>query len=571
MMPGFLGGAQNAQPKQPFGPQLKQGLITAAPMFNAMAAGYASGRGPYAYMDQGAALMQQNLKAKRDEEAAAAAAAAFAGLVPGGMGAAGMSSKGGASSGGGFAPVPIDPSSPDAIAADTMTALGRGNDWLKYSNQGATRNDPLDAKLVDAMSFLPQMGITMDVISGGQEAAGEGGARKGSVRHDHGMAADVDFYKDGRKLDWNNPADLPLLTQIVQTAKSRGVTGIGAGDDYMGAGRFHVGFGNPAVWGKGGQSANAPAWLVDAYNGAPSGSVTMSAKGEGSAPGVVDPLADPYIQKLMQVMAMPGLTPEQRSVVELQLQTRMGMLTAATKADTLPAGFRELDLQAQAGGLVPGTPEYQNFMLSGGAGATGGEGPAAFQALHMQALAAGFPEGSPEYKEFMATRGAGLAAESKAIGEAKGSAIAGAPAEVAAADETLGFIDEVRNHPGLDAGTGMSSMFNAVPGTSGYDFQNRVNQLLSGGFLTAIDQLRGMGALSNAEGQTATRAISRMDTATSKEEFLAALDDYERVVKAGRERAAGKLTEAPPSGAVPAPSTNDLGLSDDDLQYLGQP
>ncbi len=139
-------------------------------------------------------------------------------------------------------------------------------DWLKYSNQGATRNDPLDPRLVDAMSFVGDMGITMDVISGGQEAAGEGGSRTGSTRHDHGMAADVDFYKDGRKLDWNNPADMPLLTQIVQTAKARGVTGIGAGDDYMGAGRFHVGFGNPGVWGAGGKGANAPEWLVSAYN-----------------------------------------------------------------------------------------------------------------------------------------------------------------------------------------------------------------------------------------------------------------------------------------------------------------
>ncbi len=139
-------------------------------------------------------------------------------------------------------------------------------DWLVYSNQGATRNDPLDQKLVDAMSFVGDMGITMDVVSGGQEAAGEGGSRTGSTRHDHGQAADVDFYKDGRKLDWNNPQDLPLLTQIVQTAKARGVTGIGAGDDYMGAGRFHVGFGSPGVWGAGGKGANAPEWLVSAYN-----------------------------------------------------------------------------------------------------------------------------------------------------------------------------------------------------------------------------------------------------------------------------------------------------------------
>jgi len=99
------------------------------------------------------------------------------------------------------------------------------------------------------MSFVSDLGVTMDVISGGQEDNGPNGT--GSTRHNHGNAADVDFYKDGRKLDWNNPADLPLLTQIVQTAKSRGVTGIGAGDDYMGAGRFHVGFGDPGVWGAG--------------------------------------------------------------------------------------------------------------------------------------------------------------------------------------------------------------------------------------------------------------------------------------------------------------------------------
>lgn len=170
-----------------------------------------------------------------------------------------------------------------------------GNDWLKYSNQGATRNDPLDPALIGAMSFLGDMGITMDVISGGQEAAGEGGARTGSVRHDHGGAGDVDFYKDGRKLDWNNPNDMPILVQIIQTAKANGVTGIGAGDDYMGAGRFHVGFGNPGVWGAGGKGANAPAWLVAAYNGAPAGKVPSPGNATPWQPqGQQNALAGPF-------------------------------------------------------------------------------------------------------------------------------------------------------------------------------------------------------------------------------------------------------------------------------------
>ena len=170
-----------------------------------------------------------------------------------------------------------------------------GNDWLKYSNQGATRNDPLDPALVSAMSFLPGLGITMEVISGGQEAAGEGGSRTGSTRHDHGKAADVDFYKDGRKLDWNNPDDMPIMVQIVQTAKANGVTGIGAGDDYMGAGRFHVGFGNPGVWGAGGKGANAPDWLRSAYGGVDAGKVPTPGNATPWQPqGQQNALAGPF-------------------------------------------------------------------------------------------------------------------------------------------------------------------------------------------------------------------------------------------------------------------------------------
>jgi hypothetical protein len=141
----------------------------------------------------------------------------------------------------------------------------------------------------------------------------------------------------------------------------------------------------------------------------------------------------------------------------------------------------------------------------------------------------------------------------RAIGQVEGAAIAGAPIDVATADETLQLIEGVRQDPGLDIGTGATSAANIVPGTPGYDFQNRVDQLLSGGFLTAIDQLRGMGALSNAEGQTATRAISRMDTATSKPAFLEALSDYENIVRIGRERAAARVPQpAAPAGGAPA-------------------
>lgn len=238
----------------------------------------------------------------------------------------------------------------------------------------------------------------------------------------------------------------------------------------------------------------------------------------------------------------PG-TPEYRSY--------MATGKLAGGAD-LPSGFATLDLQAKAAGYQPGTPEYQEFMRNGG----GSGAPAAFIALDLQAKAAGFTPGTPEYQQFMATRGSGLAAQATAQGKAAGEATASAPTQIANGEIALQGIEEIRNHPSIDWGTGASSVFNRIPGTGGYAFESRVQQLAGGAFLTAIQQMQGMGALSNAEGQTATAALNRMDTALSREEFNDALADYEAIVKQGMARAQGRIdgptTPAAPQGAPAA-------------------
>lgn len=140
------------------------------------------------------------------------------------------------------------------------------NEWLRYANQGAIRNQPLDPRLVSALGFLGPMGVTAEVFSGGQDA--EGPNRTGSHRHDHGGSGDMRFYRDGRQLDWANADDRPVFEEIVRRGKASGITGFGAGPGYMGAGTMHVGFGTPSVWGAGGKSDNAPDWLRTAYSGA---------------------------------------------------------------------------------------------------------------------------------------------------------------------------------------------------------------------------------------------------------------------------------------------------------------
>lgn len=144
-------------------------------------------------------------------------------------------------------------------------------DWLRYANQGAIRSQPLSERLTGALgTFLPDLGVEVEVFSGGQPQAGQG-PRTGSTRHDDGNAADVFFYQGGRRLSWENEADIPVLQEIVRRGRQAGLTGFGAGPGYMQPGSMHIGFGGEAVWGAGGRGANAPDWLVEAYQGTPQG------------------------------------------------------------------------------------------------------------------------------------------------------------------------------------------------------------------------------------------------------------------------------------------------------------
>lgn len=149
-------------------------------------------------------------------------------------------------------------------------------DYIRYANQGATRNLPLDSRLIEAFQFLPEMGLAMEVFSGGQPGKGSGLPRVGSVRHDQGGAADVFFRRGDQRLDWANPQDQAVFRDIVGRAKAAGVTGFGAGDGYMQPGSMHVGFGNPGVWGAGGKGENAASWLREAYNGGAAPARTMA-------------------------------------------------------------------------------------------------------------------------------------------------------------------------------------------------------------------------------------------------------------------------------------------------------
>ena len=165
---------------------------------------------------------------------------------------------------------------------------------------------------------------------------------------------------------------------------------------------------------------------------------------------------------------------------------------------------------------------------------------------------------------------AGAAAQTQ-IGEAQGKSQAAAPADMQAAQNALGLIDSIRNDPNKAWGTGVSSMLNSIPGSPGKDFQRKLDQAQAGAFMTGIQSMRGMGALSDAEGKKASDAVARMDTSTSEQAFDAALNDYEAIVKQGmaraQNRASGQFGVQPipaPQGGAPDFST----MSDDQLKAI---
>jgi hypothetical protein len=102
-------------------------------------------------------------------------------------------------------------------------------------------------------------------------------------------------------------------------------------------------------------------------------------------------------------------------------------------------------------------------------------------------------------------------------------------------------------------GTGASSIFNVIPATGGYDFNQKVKQLQGQAFLQAFESLKGGGQITEVEGMKAEQAIARLSTAQSEQAFEQALTDLKDVVQAGKQRAmqrAGGMAQQPQRGPV---------------------
>lgn len=103
----------------------------------------------------------------------------------------------------------------------------------------------------------------------------------------------------------------------------------------------------------------------------------------------------------------------------------------------------------------------------------------------------------------------------------------------------ISSIDGILSDPALDSSTGMLSILQSVPGTPQRRFGARANQLEGQAFLQAFESLKGGGQITEIEGQKATQAIGRLDTAQSADDYRAALNELRDVLSLAQSRPVG--------------------------------
>ena len=132
---------------------------------------------------------------------------------------------------------------------------------------------------------------------------------------------------------------------------------------------------------------------------------------------------------------------------------------------------------------------------------------------------------------------------------------ASAVSNLALIEQMIGANDGSKGqHPGLKGAVGFGMGQRFIPGTDSANFMGLLDQVKGGAFLQAIASMRGSGAISEIEGEKATRAITRLSTSLSEKEFKKAAREYADVVRTGLNNA--RAAAAPVGGAGPQPGAS---------------
>lgn len=98
------------------------------------------------------------------------------------------------------------------------------------------------------------------------------------------------------------------------------------------------------------------------------------------------------------------------------------------------------------------------------------------------------------------------------------------------AQQALDQANTIFSHPGKNIGTGITSGISAIPGTDARGFKANLDTFKAQTFIPMVSALKGMGALSDAEGKKLAESVGALDPGMKTSEFNASLKNITRTL-----------------------------------------
>lgn len=131
--------------------------------------------------------------------------------------------------------------------------------------------------------------------------------------------------------------------------------------------------------------------------------------------------------------------------------------------------------------------------------------------------------------------------------------------QIASFDTMLDSLDRLDKSPGLPRSVGLYSKTPTIPGSDSANFQAELETFKSQAFLPQVAQLKGMGALSDAEGKKLSAAVGALDPSMSEKAFRESIKRIKDTMNTARARVVSSSREAVQQGsAQPQPARKSV-------------
>lgn len=120
--------------------------------------------------------------------------------------------------------------------------------------------------------------------------------------------------------------------------------------------------------------------------------------------------------------------------------------------------------------------------------------------------------------------------------------------------DTLNLVDAIEGHEGFSSAVGIQGSFPTFPGSKAAGVEGLIDTLSSQNFLNSVQQMKGMGALSDAEGKKLSSAVASLKPNMSEVDFKKALN----VIRGITNRAKAKAESSYKSKGYDIPNVGNV-------------